>query len=330
MITSQLTISLLYSIMLLGWPNGLIQSAVDNYDKVAYRFMIVDNSGSMSISDGMKLVEQNGKAKMIKCTRWEECIASVKFHAELAEIAQAPTEFRLLNAHAPIVVGASADEDGYAKKKLFSALESGPNGVTPLCKQVKEVAAKIRLMAPELKERGQVASVTIFSDGQASDGDLGRAMRDLLHLPLWVVIRLCTNDDEVGEYWDKIDNDIEVPMDVLDDFKGETGEVRKVNRWLNYSIHLHRIRENGAHIKCFDYLDERQLTPGELRPAMVAIFGGKLDDYPMPELDIDGFCKKVSTEMNRVKQIYDPIKNKYVDQCNINDLKKAAAGKKLG
>ena len=153
------------------WTNGMADTMMKNLDHVAYRFMIIDDSGSMSIFDGnLYMVAPNGKGKMVKSSRWQELVQAINFHAEFADIAQAPTEFRFLNSSGPIVVGDSADDDGRARAHLTKVLSGGPSGGTPLCKQVTEIANKVRMMAPELKQRGQLASVTIFTDGQSSDG----------------------------------------------------------------------------------------------------------------------------------------------------------------
>ena len=45
----------------------------------------------------------------VECSRWKELTDALKFHAQLADIAQAPTEFRLLNGAPPIVVGRGND-----------------------------------------------------------------------------------------------------------------------------------------------------------------------------------------------------------------------------
>jgi len=46
-------------------------------------------------------------------------------------------------------------------------------------------------------------------------------MRPLKDLPVWVVVRLCTNDEKIVDYWNRVDEELELSMDVLDDLGGE-------------------------------------------------------------------------------------------------------------
>jgi hypothetical protein len=48
---------------------------------------------------------QGGIHRSVQCSRWAELTSALKFHAELADLAKAPTEFRLLNGAPPIMVG---------------------------------------------------------------------------------------------------------------------------------------------------------------------------------------------------------------------------------
>ena len=52
-------------------------------------------------------------------------------------------------------------------------------------------------------------------------------MRPLEKLPVWVVIRLCTDEDKMVTYWNNVDSDIELSMDVIDDHLGEAKEIHR-------------------------------------------------------------------------------------------------------
>lgn len=75
----------------------------------------------------------------------------MKFHAGLAEAAGAPTEFRLLNSSAPILVG-TGNDNGISYQRIMDVLNNNsPGGGTPLCRHIAEVTAQIIQMAPQLR-----------------------------------------------------------------------------------------------------------------------------------------------------------------------------------
>lgn len=197
---------------------------------------------------------------MVDCSRWAELSQALSFHAELARQANAPTEFRLLNGAPPIMVGTADDVDGSHFASLMAILDNSPGGGTPLCRHIREVTAVIQSLAESLRAKSQRACVMIASDGAASDGDVATALRPLKDLPAWVVIRLCTDDDSVVDYWNNVDSQLELEMDVLDDLSGEATEVETANKWLTYAEPLHRLREFGIPVKEFDLLDESLLS----------------------------------------------------------------------
>ncbi len=100
---------------------------------------------------------------------------------------------------------------------LSTIFQNSPSGSTPLCYHIRQVIEQIRVMEPQLRASGQKACVMIATDGESSDGDIASAMRPLQMLPVWVVIRLCTDDEKVVEYWNNIDSQLELEMDVLSD-----------------------------------------------------------------------------------------------------------------
>ena len=119
---------------------------------------------------------------------------------------------------------------------LLRTFEKSPGGGTPLCKHIREVTEKIRRMESSLRASGQKACVIIATDGESSDGDIVTAMQPLRLLPVWVVVRLCTDEDRIVDYWNNIDSQLELDMDVLDDLCGEAEEVISVYILLNYMV----------------------------------------------------------------------------------------------
>ena len=64
-------------------------------------------------------------------------------------------------------------------------------------------------------------------------------MRPLKQLPVWVVIRLCTDEDKMVDYWNNIDSVIELNMDVIDDPLGEAREIHRLVRATVRAICIH-------------------------------------------------------------------------------------------
>ncbi len=202
---------------------------------------------------------------MVACSRWSELTEALKFHANLARSCSAPTEFRLLNGAAPILIGTPHDNNGNNFNILMNALDGSPNGGTPLCRHIHEVTNEIRMMEQQLRANGQKVLVMIATDGESSDGNIAEAMRPLKDLPVWVVVRLCTDEDKITRYWNNIDSELELDMDVLDDLSGEAEEIAEHNPWLTYGEPLHRLREFGIPVKELDLLDESKLSLEQVR-----------------------------------------------------------------
>ena len=58
---------------------------------------------------------------------------------------------------------------------------------------------------------------------------------------------------------------MEIPIDVLDDFVGESVQVASVNNWLAYGPQLHLLREFGVNCRDFDMLDEQPFTGDQVK-----------------------------------------------------------------
>lgn len=304
------------------WPAGVQTNLLRSCEKYPIRYFIIDDSGSMNTNDGHRIIGEAPNQKMIKCTRWSELTSCLKFYAELSHAARAPTEFRFLNMAEPIVVGMRGDDEGRGLEAFLSVIkDEQPGGQTPLCQQVLEVIASIKSYEQELRAAGQLAVVVVATDGEATDGDLVEAMRELQYLPVWLVIRICCDTPEIIEYWNGIDGELEIDMDVLDDIAGEAEEIKSANPWLRYSEPLHKLREFGSCLREMDLVDESLLTSEQMTVVCNMLLCGP-DDPPLPSPDIDyaAFLQCVQAQMRRVPQIFDPIETKMVPPINLLKL----------
>jgi hypothetical protein len=177
-------------------------------------------------------------------------------------------------------------------------------GGTPLCRHIREVTEKVKAMEADLRATGNKVAIIIMTDGEASDGDLAAAMKPLQQLPVWVVVRLCTDDEKVVNYWNSIDEHLEIDMDVLDDMLGESEEVYSANPWLTYTEPFHRMREFGVHMKELDLIDEQLLSPDQVRMVCSVIFDVFPSEIPHPEAEPDLFTRRIDTLNREYPRIY--------------------------
>jgi len=330
-----------------GFTDGLIRSIARSNETFPLRMWVVDNSGSMMTPDGHRIIKpRKNKLRMLDCTRWAEIQDTVQYHARIAALLEAPTRFRLLNDTGR--VAGCPTEFSVAERGSLNVAEdlnvairairtASPAGCTPLAARVQEIAANVRDMAAGLRENGQRAVVVLATDGLPSNlyGQSSRmereefraALRSLEGLPVWVVIRLCTDDDDVVDYYNDLDGQLELSLDVLDDFVAEAKEVYEHNKWLNYALPLHRMREMGFHHKLFDLLDERTLTRDELTEFFFLLYGeDALDSLPDPQIDWQRFLDRIAVVTNGEEKQWNPIKKEMTPWVNIKKLDRVYGG----
>lgn len=327
-----------------GFTKGLAETLTNNNAIFPLRIWIVDNSGSMRIADGHRIVETNNKnnVKLVDCTRWSEIQQTVEYHAEMAYLLKAPTVFRLLNDPGKIVgpqqFSIGVDGDKTIDEELAIALQTmknaSPGGVTPLAEHVREIRTNVESMEASLRQDGTKVAIVLATDGLPTDSqgrcdsrtkrDFTEALRSLEGLPIWVVVRLCTDEDDVVEFYNDLDAQLELSVEVLDDFTQEAKEVFAMNKWLNYTLPLHRCREMGYHNRLFDLLDERLLSQDELREFLFLIFGeDNFDGVPDPQANWKGFMKSITDIVGREKKQWNPITKKLNPWIDLKKLDKA-------
>lgn len=317
------------------FPEGLQRSMLRRLAQCPKRFIIMDDSGTMLKGDGHQMVKVVDHAvighigefvdkRIVPCSRWTEMVETVRFQAGLAHACKAPSEFRFLNAGRPFIIGAS---DGTSDKNLGMLLNHvgddgpGPSGATPLCRHIAAVIESIKAMEAGLREMMQKVVIIIQTDGAATDGDLKEAMAPLHDLPVWIVLRLCTDEAEVVNYWNTLDKELELNMDILNDFESEAREINEKNPWLTYGLPLHQMREFGINVREVDLLDEETLTPEQVQAICFTIFGGTRQDWPHPQSDTPEFLKKVKAACAATGKTFNPIRKCSRPWVEVDELK---------
>merc|ERR1719502_2629197 len=292
----------------LVFPPGLTSELVSSIDAFPMRIMIVDNSGSMQASDGARLVQTDKFVyRRISCSRWQELSEEVNECASLAAALNTRLDVHLLNPSLGFSAMSICPEAGCpaiaprgptgTPEKLREAIQKQrPGGTTPLTEAVINVVAMIEPVQAELRSRGQRVVVIIATDGLPNDRrSFVSAMQRLQCLPVWVVVRLCTDEDAVVDYWNDLDRALEAPLEVLDDVCGEAAEVGKANAWLTYSPALPLARMLGLPSPLYDALDEATLLPSQVKQFLEEYLG--CDALPEPALDPRAFAEAVKAAL---------------------------------
>ena len=95
-------------------------------------------------NDGNKIEVTRSRGPMVvKCSRWAELKSAVDFHAEFAYLSQSTSEFRLLNAGAPLTIG-QREDNGESLQLFRGILSGGATGGTPLCYHITQIANEIK------------------------------------------------------------------------------------------------------------------------------------------------------------------------------------------
>lgn len=323
-----------------GFSTGLAAALATNSDAFHHRIWVVDNSGSMVVGDGHRIVQtSDNKISAQPVTRWEEIQDTVVYHAKMAALLRTPTVFNLLNDPGPTVGpqkfsvgerGRNQEEDIQNARSVMN--KARPEGVTPLTSHIWEIQASLRKMAPRLRRKGQRVAVILATDGLPTDAEgyggdeitreFISSLRALEGLPVWLVIRLCTDEDNVTDFYNDLDGQLELSLEVLDDFLGEAREVHRHNKWLNYALPMHRCRELGYHDRLFDLVDERPLTKGELRDFCVLLFGVNAEIIPDPHTDWKDFLLFVKEHLKLEQNQWCPMKKKVMPWINLRTLQK--------
>lgn len=185
-----------------GFPEGMIDNMIESKKKFPLRIWVVDNSGSMRVNDGQRIVENSAAddLKFAQCTRWAELEQCVDYHIDLAGALEASSIFRLLNSpeqNNPPQFSIANNEHESIEEDIVHAKEvmksSKPDEYTPLVRHVIEICEYVKTMEADLRRAGQKVAVILATDGVPSDGHKDKFLhhlKQLTALPVWLVIRL--------------------------------------------------------------------------------------------------------------------------------------------
>lgn len=327
----------------LDFPLGLALAMNENKTKFPLRVWVVDNSRSMDKPDGIHVhAKSKGVYKATPCSRWKEMRETVVFHAEMAARIQSPTMFRLLNkpfsSRLPREFSVAKDGPDWIQRDLQLARETvrkvDPRGGTPLTKRIYEIRHNILALKDELEDHGEKIVLVLATDGIPTnlDGESPQEVRDefvealksLEALPVWTVVRLCTNAEDVVDFYNSLDRVAGMSLEVLDDYFTEAKELYSYNKWINYAMPIHRAREMGFYHPLFDALDERKLTLAEVKEYFRLLFGNDtVDPMPDPCLDFRGFLLHAKNLLDNQSHPYNPIAKKATPWVDLKKLARA-------
>ena len=264
---------------------------------------------------------------VIPTRRWAALQGSMTDHITLAGLVRIATVFRMVNdpgeyvAPQELSIGnlasflyLNAELGDHDKEKIAEDVEQAIGGIhrsqpkgaqRPLALHLLDFRDRIRSVEDQLHRQGQQAAIILTTDGLPTDQvgvesvtaleEFNEALRSLQYLPIRIIIRLCTDDAKVVEYYSSLAKIPDLPLVVINDFLDEAKGVYTQNPWLNYAIPLHRYREMGCHRRVFDKLYKRQLNKDELVDFLYLLFGEQaMLNVPDVHKNWKRFCAFVS------------------------------------
>ena len=256
-----------------SWPKHMQDFTIAQLEKHPLRYFIYDDSGSMQTYDGNKYVTMGiqNHPTFMKCSRWDELKEVIKFQMNFCREGEINAKFLFLNSSTVSIDNNNYDSPYFDKIIMDKMTLTG--GATPLCAKLQTIIDDLNKIKDELIAANKKVTLFIATDGEASDGKIECQLQQLYSMPVHIVLRLCTDSETVVKYWNDIDNNLELHMDVLDDFLSEAKEVYCHNKWLVYDYCIHQLREIGLSMVELDLLDERELSFNEKRNIAIMLYG---------------------------------------------------------
>jgi hypothetical protein len=193
--------------------------------------------------------------------RWDELGEFVTFHAHVATKLWLPTKYFLVNRDTEnykfAVCWGGREDTASDLHQLRKALPSQAlaERACPLAARLRSLADGIRREAPGLEANGKHVTVVVCTQGLPTNKEgrysrevqreFQRELQALGELPVKIIIRVCSDDENVMDMFNSMDCRMG-SLDVLDDFWGEV----RAKKYTAYE-HIHRAGNEllGAQIR---------------------------------------------------------------------------------
>jgi hypothetical protein len=294
-----------------------VKNGLGSIDRRTWHILCADNSGSMSTPDG-HISHPSGNGMIHNVPRWNEVTEFISYAKDLTLEHNLNTNIYLLNK--PKNAPQSTNITHSTCDQVDSIIYSSPTGATPMCALINRICRDILKKINEEPEFCDQVAVTFLVDGESDDGDISSAMRNFIDLPIpvSVVVRLCTDNEAICKYWNRIDENLELPVDVLDDLAGEATEIFKLNPEIVYTDKLHKARTWGDLPLSFDLLDEKKLSMSDL-DVIIKYILPELEGNPNPILDSQGYVDFLASIP--IPEVYDIRLRRMMPCINIQALR---------
>lgn len=332
----------------LGLPYEVAKLVAQESKQIARRIFVLDNSGSTATMDGKILDDVNGRKSWRRCSRWDEIKHMALNHARWSKEFGVPAEFVLLNTFSGggalqegmdfLMVDPTKDNVEEQVAAVQTLLDNTrPRGPTPVTEMLRRIREQLQPQAMELARNGQQVIVVLVTDGLPSpdgrridhDALIQELRRYSMDLPAHLVVRLCTDDDKVADFYNQVDAEVELQLEIVDDMRGEAQECYQAgNRFVVYSELLQLLREGGTFLKILDLVDERRFEPMEVA-LFCQLIVRKPDDPPLPT-DPNEFCVELQRQLSKCEDVYDVLYQRWGPPLRFNEVEKAVLSKGRG
>lgn len=144
-------------------------------------------------------------------------------------------------------------------------------------------------------------------------------------LPVSLIIRLCTDDDSVVNFYNDLDNEEEFALDVIDDWESEAKEIRQAgNNWFTYSQALHLVREAGINIRLFDLMDEQRFRAMQISEIALYVINPTSNDPALQNWENSQlFSTTAAGYVDAEARVWDIVERKSKKVIDVNMMRAA-------